>query len=68
MSESEGMKSNHRGVTCDACGCPQLRVVYTRRRQGAVLLRRRECVRCRRWITTWERQIHGSGLLPANGS
>jgi transcriptional regulator NrdR family protein len=46
-----------RGLSCRRCGCQELRVVYTRRRSGSVLMRRRECKQCGGRFTTWEQAI-----------
>jgi transcriptional regulator NrdR family protein len=46
-----------RGLTCRRCGSQELRVVYTRRRPIATLMRRRECRQCGERVTTWERAI-----------
>lgn len=43
-----------RGLSCTRCGDRRLRVVYTRARRGAKLIRRRECRNCGRRFTTWE--------------
>ena len=43
----------NKGLVCSACGCKQFRVVYLKRLHGA-LLRRRECRRCGKRITTRE--------------
>lgn len=48
-----------RGLRCRHCGCGHFRVIYTRRRSGNKLVRRRECRHCGQHITTWERAVGG---------
>lgn len=43
------------GLECPRCGCKDLRVVYTKRKPGGKIMRRRECRHCGRRTTTWER-------------
>jgi transcriptional regulator NrdR family protein len=45
------------GLRCWNCGHRELRVVYTRHRPDEVQ-RRRECRRCGKRFTTWERMLH----------
>ncbi len=52
-----GMTSDHRGLSCLACGSDRLRVVYTRGRNGGVVQRRRECRACKQRATTWEKIV-----------
>jgi transcriptional regulator NrdR family protein len=49
-----------RGLTCRRCGGNRLKVVYTRAKLGGMKVRRRECRKCGKRITTWEREI-GTG-------
>jgi transcriptional regulator NrdR family protein len=42
------------GLLCPRCGCADLRVIYTRRRESRIL-RRRECRHCGRRVTSYER-------------
>jgi hypothetical protein len=46
-----------RGLVCAACEHSRLKVVYTRPAPGGRIVRRRECRRCGKRITTWERRI-----------
>jgi transcriptional regulator NrdR family protein len=46
-----------RGLTCRHCGGRRLRVVYTRARLGGTQVRRRECRKCGKRFTTWEKAI-----------
>jgi hypothetical protein len=39
--------NDDRGLRCSACGEPRLRVIYTRPKPGARIVRRRECVALR---------------------
>jgi transcriptional regulator NrdR family protein len=48
---------DHVGLRCRHCGHPHLRVVYTRRAPGGVVVRRRACRQCGTRITTREREI-----------
>jgi transcriptional regulator NrdR family protein len=50
---------HHIGLRCRRCGNAELRVVYTRRRPGGKVERRRECTECGNRITTREREIGG---------
>jgi transcriptional regulator NrdR family protein len=50
-------QSDDRGLRCHKCDYDMLRVVYTRRRTGGVIMRRRQCLNCGSRITTWERAI-----------
>lgn len=43
-----------RGLVCRKCGCRDLRVKYTRHRDGSIM-RRRVCRNCGRLVTTYER-------------
>ena len=45
-----------KGLVCRRCGCRHFRTVYTRRRAGGTILRRRECRHCGLRITTIERE------------
>ena len=56
-----------RGLTCGACGHARLKVVYTRPAPGGRIVRRRECKRCEKRVTTWERMI-GQLQMCNNGS
>ena len=49
--EKDGTKL---GLSCRACGCQHLRVVYLRRLPNGQVLRRRECRHCSRRVTTRE--------------
>ena len=53
-----------RGLACSACGGTQLKVVYTRSRYGAKVVRRRECRQCQARLTTWERVIPTNNPAP----
>lgn len=44
------------GIGCSACGCTDLRVVYTERHKGYIL-RRRSCRHCGKRVTTREGSI-----------
>ena len=44
------------GLVCRWCGSNRLRVVYTRGKPGQII-RRRECVDCKKRITTKEYKI-----------
>jgi transcriptional regulator NrdR family protein len=55
---AEADDGNDVGLRCWRCGQRELRVVYTRPRNGGILLRRRECRRCGQRFTTWERMPH----------
>ena len=44
-----------RGLECRRCGCKHFRVVYTRPTWGRRIMRRRECRRCGKRMTTWEK-------------
>jgi len=46
-----------RGIECRRCGCRHLEVVYTRRQQNQMVLRRRECRHCGARLSTVERVI-----------
>lgn len=43
------------GLECRTCGCRMFEVVYTRRAAGRII-RRRQCRRCGRRISTTERE------------
>lgn len=45
------------GLACPHCGGTQLKVIYTRSRHGAKVVRRRECRQCQTRLTTWERAV-----------
>jgi hypothetical protein len=72
MSEGEGQGGPRphnatRGLVCESCGHPRLKVVYTRRAPGGRIVRRRECKHCGQRITTWEHrigQVHMRNDLP----
>lgn len=49
--------ADDRGLRCRHCECGQFRVIYTRRRSGGKLVRRRECRHCGHRVTTSERII-----------
>jgi len=46
-----------RGLVCEGCGNGRLKVVYTRHAPGGRIVRRRECRKCGKRVTTWERMI-----------
>jgi hypothetical protein len=50
---------DHVGLRCRRCAHEQLKVVYTRRRPGGKVDRRRECTKCGNRITTREREVCG---------
>jgi len=50
---------DHVGLHCRRCGHQQLKVVYTRRRPGGKVDRRRECRKCGTRISTREREVGG---------
>ena len=60
LKGEEGMNSNTqaqsrpRGLACGKCGSGQLRVIYTRRRDGYIV-RRRQCANCGTRMLTCER-------------
>jgi len=54
-----GTKSDERGLRCRYCGHTKFRVIYTRAAFGARIVRRRQCRRCGKRVTTWEKM---SGL------
>jgi transcriptional regulator NrdR family protein len=58
-SQKPGTPRDHVGLRCRRCGHDELRVVYTRRRPGGTVDRRRECKRCGTRITTREREVGG---------
>lgn len=43
------------GLRCPTCGCAHWRVIYTRRRSGGRLVRRRECRHCGKTVITTEK-------------
>jgi hypothetical protein len=45
------------GLVCVGCGNGRLKVVYTRHGANGRIVRRRECKKCGKRITTWERMI-----------
>jgi len=58
-SDNQDTQGDHRGLKCRKCGCHVFRVIYTRRAWGGKLVRRRECRRRGRRMTTWERAVGG---------
>jgi transcriptional regulator NrdR family protein len=54
MNRSADNAAPEPGISCPACGCCDLRVVYVRQRMGRTM-RRRECRHCGRRVVTWER-------------
>ena len=55
-TDNAGIDATRRpGLICPRCGCEHWLVVYTRRRLGGTVLRRRECRHCGRRIVTIER-------------
>jgi transcriptional regulator NrdR family protein len=42
------------GLECRRCGCQHLAVLYTRRRSGGKIMRRRQCRHCGTRMTTYE--------------
>jgi len=57
IEANNGPHDAPRGLVCGACGHVRLKVVYTRHAPGGRIVRRRECRRCGKRITTWERMI-----------
>jgi hypothetical protein len=47
------------GLRCRRCGHQELKVIYTRRRRGGKVGRRRECRNCGSRISTCEREVCG---------
>jgi hypothetical protein len=47
------------GLCCRRCGDQNLKVVYTRRRHGRKVDRRRECRNCGTRVSTVERAVGG---------
>jgi len=45
------------GLICPNCQSQRFLVVYTRAAVGGRIVRRRECCRCGRRITTWEQRV-----------
>lgn len=54
--KAAGNCDNPGGLTCQACGCHNFRVDYTRQRQTGIL-RRRVCRGCGRFLVTIERPV-----------
>ena len=52
---SEKVNRGERGLAREVCGCRDPRVVYTRPTRGGRIMRRRECRRRKRRVTTWEK-------------
>jgi transcriptional regulator NrdR family protein len=52
--EKDGAKL---GLSCRACGCQHLRVVYLRRLPKGQVLRRRACRHCGKRVSTRELQF-----------
>ena len=63
MMDGTDLKKNacddQRGLRCRKCSSQRFRVVYTRSAWGGRVVRRRECRKCGKRITTWERAIGG---------
>jgi transcriptional regulator NrdR family protein len=50
---------DHVGLCCRRCGHQQLKVIYTRRVAGGIVVRRRECTKCGGRVSTVERAVGG---------
>jgi len=50
------------GISCPACGCRDLRVLYTRAPMAGMIRRRRACRHCGRRMTTSERVEAAPGM------
>ncbi|KAA0215777.1 MAG: hypothetical protein DYG94_06430 [Leptolyngbya sp. PLA3] len=55
MSQAATPRKDEPGLRCPVCGCGHWRVIYTRRRSGGRLVRRRECRHCGKTVTTTEK-------------
>jgi transcriptional regulator NrdR family protein len=62
---SSRTQGDNRGLRCWHRSYDRLKVVYTRKRLSGQI-RRRECKRCKKRMTTWERMI-GCPPLPCLG-
>ncbi len=48
---------DQRGLRCRGCGFNKSNVIYTREASRKTLMRRRECRKCGKRVTTFERQF-----------
>jgi transcriptional regulator NrdR family protein len=50
-------KQTSKGFECEKCGSRNFKVIYTRSASESKLVRRRECKKCGRRFTTWEKRL-----------